>query len=99
VRQVPKWNNLGNAILGIGLALAMVAVFFYAKLGGHGAVFLIFAVFAIWFAGTYFLYPYISPYELVYPSDPPCQHCGYDPKGNTSGVCPECGRPTGREQS
>jgi predicted amidophosphoribosyltransferase len=26
-----------------------------------------------------------------------CQHCGYDLTCNTSGVCPECGRPAGRE--
>lgn len=24
-----------------------------------------------------------------------CQRCGYDLTGNVSGVCPECGRPTG----
>ena len=23
-----------------------------------------------------------------------CQECGYDLKGNVSGVCPECGKPT-----
>src|SRR5690349_8975644 len=23
-----------------------------------------------------------------------CRHCGYNLKGNESGMCPECGRPT-----
>lgn len=27
----------------------------------------------------------------------PCEHCGYELIGNTSGRCPECGQATGRE--
>src|SRR3982751_1083471 len=29
------------------------------------------------------------------PPPPNCRRCGYSLRGNTSGVCPECGTPTG----
>lgn len=45
------------------------------------------------FLGIVWGYIYVSRYNLRIPWSC-CRTCGYDLTGNTSGVCPECGRKT-----
>jgi hypothetical protein len=63
----------------------------YYLVGGIGALFEIAAGCYLFFDGR-LLADWAIPGNRTY-----CPECGYDLNNNLSGVCPECGTPTGRK--